>query len=148
MKCYIWNIISSSIVKKKIPFFLYNSLSVMVFSTIKLYDVPAGHQVHRDSLEKEVSTRCCKPSHAITTTLSWLSVPFYLANSLPHYSGQEDGTTTAACSAALSIYCVFQSLHGFLPLCSLKCTLPSSTKHGGLILWRQRRHKTKMERVV
>lgn len=85
----------------------------MVFSTIKLYDVPAGHQVHRDPLEKEVSTRCCKPSHAITTTLSWLSVPFYLTNTLPHYSRQEDGTTTAACSAALSIYCIFQSLHGF-----------------------------------
>lgn len=57
-------------------FFSFISLSVRVFSTIKFYGVPAGNHVHRDSLEKEVSTRCCEPSHAITTILSWLSVPF------------------------------------------------------------------------
>lgn len=45
--------------KKNIFFFPFISLSVMVFSTIKFYGVPAGHRVHGDSPEKEVSTRCC-----------------------------------------------------------------------------------------
>lgn len=68
---------------KTSPIFPFISLSVVVFSTIKFYGMPAGHHVHRDSPEKEVSTRCCEPSHAITTILSWLSVPFYLAYTLP-----------------------------------------------------------------
>lgn len=87
----------------------------MVFSTIKFYGVPAGHRVRRDSPEKEVSTRCCELSHAITTTLSWLSVPFYLAYTLPQPTKQQDGTTRAACSAALSTYSIFHSLHELFP---------------------------------
>lgn len=66
----------------------------MVFSTIKFYGVPAGRRVRGDSPGKEVSTRCCEASHAITTTLSWLSVPFYLGCTLPQHAKQ-DGTVRA-----------------------------------------------------
>lgn len=100
---------------KTSPIFHFISLSVMVFSTIKFYGVPAGHRVRRDSPEKEVSTRCCELSHAITTTLSWLSVPFYLAYTFPQPTKQQDGTTRAACSAALSTYSIFHSLHELFP---------------------------------
>lgn len=37
---------------------------------------------------RERSTRCCKASRAVTATLSWISVPLYLA-----YTKQVDGTT-------------------------------------------------------
>lgn len=63
--------------------------------------------VCRDSPEKEVSTRCCETSHAITTTLSWLSVLFYLAYTLPQPTKQRDGTTRAACAVALSSNRIF-----------------------------------------
>lgn len=87
----------------------------MVFSTIKFYGVPAGHHVRRDSPDKEVSTRCCEPSHAITTTVSWLSVLFYFACILPQHTKQQDGTTRAACSAALSTSLLFHILHVSFP---------------------------------
>lgn len=100
---------------KTSPIFHFISHSVMVFSTIKFYGVPAGHHVRRDSPDKEVSTRCCEPSHAITTTVSWLSVLFYFACILPQHTKQQDGTTRAASSAALSTSGLFHILHVWFP---------------------------------
>lgn len=99
---------------KTSPSFHFIGLSVKVFSIIKFYSVPAGRRVRGDSPEKEVSTRCCEPSHAITATLSRRPVPFLPSpQTLPRAARQRDGTATAARSAALSIYRTFLSFHGF-----------------------------------
>lgn len=72
---------------------------------------------------EELSTRCCKAPRVVTATLSWISVPLYLAYT--HSSNQVEGTT-ALHVAALSAntifhiqYVFFSSLYllGRLALC-------------------------------
>lgn len=131
----------------------------MVFSTIKFYGVPAGQRVCRDSLEKEVSTRCCEPSHAITTTLSWLSVPFYFAAPHHHHHkptpqpNKKTGWHHNSCMFCSFVH--FCSPCGFFPLLPLLVlwngerrvaqNMEDSFCAGNLQAWR---HQTKMERVI
>lgn len=139
---------------KTSPIFPFISLSVVVFSTIKFYGVPAGHSVHRDSPEKEVSTRCCEPSHAITSALSWLSVPLYLACTLPP-ACKTTGWHHNSC-----MFCSFVRLQRisqsswifFLPLilCEMETPLQHKTPRTHFVqaTCEDRGAKTKMERVI
>ena len=123
----------------------------MVFSTIKFYGVPAGHRVHRDSPEKEVSTRCCEPSHAITTTLSWLSVPFYLTYTLPptcRTTGWHHNSCICPFTAYFIVFVAFFSPTRLVLWNGdrrVAQNMEDSFCAGNL---QARRHKTKMERVI